>query len=621
MEANRHLAATLALVLCLALLGAGHAAAAVGGPAGQDAAPLATASTGPMTDFGVVVELCFGGAQIVDDLRRVTELDICQVQDRYDEIGRQHRRDREAGQRVLEFLVSRLTSFSLQDLPWADLLARVEQRDANGHSYRVFASRIGRDSAQRLRWIAPLLLVDRFVDPHLVRRVEEGVALGDAVGMALGANGYAYVDRTTTPVGGWSHAVARRMVVARTEGALRGVGFELHADEPSGQYMTLSRVFTGNRVFVSGGVPERLREFLEVVDLTVVPREDYLRGDVFPVVPLLPYQYEAVGDLVVEHGWDPSAGGVAEVRPFAGMIVALARQATEVVVQACTERLDTADQAWVYVTRAENLPTAMKNDDELWRDVIFAEAMGEVDAQRECLSVGGIEAKFRAAFDAAYLDRRAAALRRLEEAYGAAWRRAFWVGARLVGCVRLSQDDCDVPRERASYEEQYDRMMERVREIAWQRERAAQELQTQREAAASALELAETKAAAMIEKERIAAQATLQRVEADLEKARLEAEASVRRAEEAHRQAIEVATIEGRSAVELARLNNEHELKKISTEADAKVRVAELEVQAKIAVAESETDSARLRAETDEQIARIRKDQATEVALLRQSPN
>ena len=281
---------------------------------------------------------CLSRAPIVEELRASFGLNICEIASVYQDTVDSHRRARDAELQLLEFVVLHLTRVSLDDLPSGTFSPVSFQRTPDGHRYRLLAPPTASDLTreQKLRWVGTLALVDRYVDPDLIRRIEEGIPLDEALQIALGPTGYAYVDFTERLPGTPTSATERERADARARD-LRGTAFAVAND---GSYWTLDPGHIANgRIFARRDATRSLLDYLDIINTAVVTTAVLPRGLLVPVVPMLPYQYEYIGPLIVEHGWDSGSTLGLDTRPGANAVEAIAAYANAFMVSACRQRL------------------------------------------------------------------------------------------------------------------------------------------------------------------------------------------------------------------------------------------------------------------------------------------
>lgn len=585
-------------------------------------APPPTAPSQAGATFRRLQQDCLDDAPIVTDLRESFGLDICEISSVYAATVDQHHQARDQELELLTFVVSRLTHYSLDDVQ-SDGLIQYLQNGPAGERYRLFAPRTLSTLTpdQRLRWIATLALLDTYVDPALIRRIEEGVPLDRALAIALGANGYAYVDYDEAVPGTLTSATERQRAAARAAALSQGTA--AFAAGNDADYLALDAAhLDGGAVLARDASIQSLMAHLTIVNGAVAATSP--RGRLATVVPALPYQFEDLGALVIERGWRHESDVRSDSRPGVAAVAASADYAAEVLAAACQQRLGDPGVAWAYVGEAPDLPPLLDDYERAsrFRATVFARALSAIDADVDC-SYGTvvIEARFLTAFDVVHMDRLENARRDLEAVYGERWHRIMWIATRL-----LSADQFGTPAQREArliaLEEEYTRRENAV--VAFQRESASsarahqREMETLRVSTDTALEEARIKANALTDAARLEALAAIETAERQLQRARAESDAKVRAAEEAREQAIATARINATSERELAAENNRIAIELETLKADTRIQEAQIRANAEVAVAQRNVEQAEIRRLSANEVEKIRQETAVSIANIEQ---
>lgn len=586
----------------------------------QATAPPPTAPSQAGATFRRLQQDCLDDAPIGTDLRESFGLDICEISSVYAATVEQHHEARDQELELLTFVVSRLTHYSLDDVQ-SDGLIQYLQNGSAGERYRLFAPRTlsTLTPEQRLRWIATLALLDTYVDPALIRRIEEGVPLDRALAIALGANGYAYVDYDEAVPGTLTSATERQRAAARATALSQGTA--AFAAGNDADYLALDAAhLDGGAILAQDASIQSLMAHLTIVNGAVAATSP--RGRLATVVPALPYQFEDLGALVIERGWRHEADVRPNSRPGVAAVAASADYAAEVLAAACQQRLGDPGVAWAYVGEAPDLPPLL-DDYELasrFRATVFARALSAIDADVDCAyGTVVIAARFLTAFDVVHMDRLENARQDLESVYGERWHRTMWIATRVLLGGQIG-DPAQREARLIALEEEYTRRENAV--VAFQQESASnamahqREMETLRVSTDTALKEARVKANALTDAARLEALAAIETADRQLQRARAESDAKVRAAEEAREQAIataritaasemEVAAENNRSAIELERLKADIRIQEVRVRADAELAVAERNVEQEEIRRRSASDVENIRARVAERIANI----------------
>ena len=587
----------------------------------QATAPPPPAPSQAGATFRRLQQDCLGDAPIVTELRDSFDLDICEISSVYDATVEQHHQARDQELELLTFVVSRLTYFSLNDVQ-SDGLIQYLQNGPAGDRYRLFAPRTitTLTPEQRLRWVATLALLDTYVDPALIRRIEEGVPFDRALAIALGANGYAYVDFDEAVPGTLTSATERQRAAARVTALSHGtVAFAAGNDA---DYLTLDAAhLAGGTVLAPDAAVQSLLAHLDLVNGAVTATSP--RGRLATVVPALPYQFQDLGALVVERGWRHAPDVRPDSRPGVAAAAASAAYAAEVLAGVCQQRLGDPGVAWAYVGAAPDLPPLL-DDYELasrFRATVFSRALSAIDADSECsYGTALIASRFRTAFDAVHMERLERARQELEAVYGERWHRTLWIATRFLLATQLGAQGREL--RLIDLEEEYSRRENEV--LAFRRESASsarahqREMQTLRISTDTTLQEARINADALTGAARLEALASIETAERQLQRARAESDAKVRTAEEAREQAIATARINATSAIELAVENNRSAIELETLKAESRIQEVQISANAEVAVAESNVEQAAIRERSARQVEAMRAERDERIANIEQ---
>ena len=562
--------------------------------------------------FAQLQQSCAAAAPSLDRMRDLVGLDLCLLYEDYQRIVDRLRDNRGVDVATVEPVINMLLGSAI--LGWEAVAPRFATSWDRKPEFRILAPRIAStlSASQRLRWVATLLLVDRFVDRNLLTFIDNGVAVEQAIRGAVGPTGYVYVDFDAALVGPfdtgeeWEKATARRAVFQR--------GVAAFSDPETATHVRLSDSdLEEGRRLADPAALSQLLSYLGVDVTEVITGERSNRGSILPIAPLLRQQYEAVGEFIVEQRWEEAQEDLV-LRPIDGVLTAAGDFYQESVSEVCRQRIGDVDGAWAVVESIAELSSLSYEQREQFRKTILVPALAATSA----CSHGALLSAFRAAVDREYTSRLLQVRDNMRATYGNLWHRELWVASRVISTIGY---EGQLDTLRTQYESTYDaraddieaflRTMEE-RDAAHARQMAEAMAETKGELAKLNAETERLRISGEIELEKVVEQATLSYMSTweEMSAKRFESSESTRRM-------LGVARIEGASEEKIAEINAGHEYRIAELEAEREEKLATIEAELRIALSEDDVEAESIRRQLEREIALIEERKAVTVAEIR----